>query len=83
MQNNDSDIRTDAKGSGNTTTQFSIENLAKELGVPVEEAQQAVETVGSDPARVREYIIRNHTEADNTNDLENGLKSSDCWTSEA
>lgn len=79
MQNNTTDPRTDAKGAGDTTTGFSIESIAAELGVSPEEAQQAVETVGSDPARVREYIIRNHTEADNTNDLENGLKSSDCF----
>lgn len=47
---------------------FSIPSIATELGVSVEEVQQAIETVGADKDRVEEFIRRNHTEKDDTND---------------
>lgn len=46
---------------------FTIQGIADELGVSSEEVQNAVENVGDDPERVREFIKRNHTETDDTN----------------
>jgi len=53
--------------------QFSIAGIAAELGVSEEEVQQAVETVGSDSERIKEFITRNHTETDTTDDADNEL----------
>ncbi|QHS59246.1 DUF3606 domain-containing protein [Chitinophaga agri] len=48
---------------------FTINGLAEELGVTAAELQKAVEIVGDDPVRVREFIRRNHTEIDDTNEV--------------
>ena len=57
----------------NKDDNFSIAGIALELGISEEEVQQAVETVGIDKERVKEYILRNHTETDNTDDADNKL----------
>ena len=52
---------------------FSMAGIAMELGVSAEEVQNAVEIVGTDRDRVKEFILRNHTETDNTDDADNSL----------
>jgi hypothetical protein len=52
---------------------FSIAEIAMELGISEEEVQLAVETVGTDKERVKEFILRNHTEIDTTDDADNEL----------
>lgn len=47
----------------------TINSLAIELGVTSEEVMQALEIVGDDPVRIREFIRRNHTEQDDTNEV--------------
>ncbi|MBW8687887.1 DUF3606 domain-containing protein [Chitinophaga rhizophila] len=49
--------------------EFRMNELALELGVSTEELQQAVEIVGDDPVRVKEFIRRNHSESDDTNEV--------------
>jgi hypothetical protein len=53
--------------STHTPETFTIKEVAVQLGVTVQEVQNAVEIVGDDPERVREFIRRNHTETDDTN----------------
>jgi hypothetical protein len=53
------------------TDTFSIAGIAAELGISEEEVKNAVETVGPDYERVKEFINRNHTETDYTDDADN------------
>ena len=52
---------------------FSIAEIAMELGISEEEVQLAVETVGTNKERVKEFILRNHTEIDTSDDADNEL----------
>jgi hypothetical protein len=54
---------------GHHPQEFTISGLAAELGVSKEEIQKAVEVVGDDPVRVKEFVRRNHTEIDDTNEV--------------
>jgi len=47
----------------------TINSLALELGVTSEEVMEALANVGDDPARIRDFIRRNHTEQDDTNEV--------------
>lgn len=57
----------------NKDDNFSIAGIAVELGISEEEAQQAVEIVGTDKERVKEFILKNNTNTDNTDDADNKL----------
>ncbi|TWV93960.1 DUF3606 domain-containing protein [Chitinophaga pinensis] len=61
------------QGDGGRTNEhqqtFVIADLAEELGVSPQEILSAVEIVGDDPVRVREFVRRNHTEIDDTNEV--------------
>lgn len=59
----------DAGQTGAHQQTFTITGLAEELGVSSAEIQSAVEIVGDDPVRVREFVRRNHTEIDDTNEV--------------
>lgn len=59
----------DEKDGTHHQQHFTINGLAEELGVTAAEIQEAVEIVGDDPVRVREFIRRNHTEIDDTNEV--------------
>ncbi|SFO74415.1 Protein of unknown function [Chitinophaga sp. YR627] len=59
----------DAGNNGAHQQPFVIADLADELGVSSQEILAAVEIVGDDPVRVREFIRRNHTEIDDTNEV--------------
>ena len=59
----------DTERTGAHQQAFTIAGLAEELGVSSAEIQAAVEIVGDDPVRVREFIRRNHTEIDDTNEV--------------
>lgn len=70
-------------GNEENAENLSMEEIAIKLGVSEEEVQQAIENTGSDYSRIREFITRNHSETDTTNDGDNHLRSTECWSSEA
>lgn len=82
MENNNFS-QTNRVPDNNGNEDFSIASLAAELGISEEQAQQAIEMVGPDHKRVTEFVRRNNTDTDNTDDVDNGLKSPDNLTSEA
>ena len=59
----------DTGNNGAHQQPFAIAELAEELGVSSQEILAAVEVVGDDPVRVREFVRRNHTEIDDTNEV--------------
>ncbi|ACU60924.1 DUF3606 domain-containing protein [Chitinophaga pinensis] len=63
------ELQGDGGNNGEHQQTFVIADLAEELGVSTQEVLAAVEIVGDDPVRVREFVRRNHTEIDDTNEV--------------